>query len=220
MTTHELARSSAIASLCAAAILITTGLTSAQTGGAAAPPKVGIAPFTDATASGNRSIGADVARTLQAELVHSSSLVPRVLENAAASNAAIDADKAVELGRAQHVDLVFVGTVLEARTEQSNKRGWLPSIKGQSAALDVHHMKAIVVLQGELYDVAAGQRLFSTRVTGNDSSNALGGTAYTTLGSFGNDSYQSFLESPLGKALRNAVVEMTKRVAAARPATR
>ena len=28
-------------------------------------------------------------------------------------------------------------TVLEARTEQSNKRGWLPSIKGQSASLDV-----------------------------------------------------------------------------------
>ena len=182
---------------------------------AQAQTTVGIAPFIDATASGNRSIGADVARTLQAEIVHATTLVPRVLEDVAAP---VDAEKVIAAGRAQHLDRVFVGTVLEAKTEQSNKRGWLPAIKGQSATLDVHHMKATVVLQGELYDVASGQRLFSARVTGSDSSNAVGGTAYTTLGSFGNDSYQSFLESPLGKALRSAVSDMTTRVAAARPA--
>ena len=182
-------------------------------GAARAQSHVGIAPFTDATASGNRSIGADVAKTLQAEMVHTTALVPLVLDDLAPP---IDADKALAAGRARHLDLVFLGTVLEARTEQSNKRGWLPAIKGQSAALDVHHMKAVVVLQGELYDVATGARLFSERVTGVDSSNAIGGTAYTTLGAFGNDSYQSFLESPLGKALRSAVAEMTKKVAAAR----
>jgi hypothetical protein len=190
-----------------AAVLLTSGAAQAQ-------PTVGIAPFTDATASGNRSIGADVARTLQAELVHATSLVPRVLEDVAAP---VDAEKVIAAGRGQRVDLVFVGTVLEAKTEQSNKRGWLPSIKGQSASLDVHHQKATVILQGELYDIASGERLFSTRVTGNDSSNAIGGSAYTTLGSFGNDSYQSFLESPLGKALRNAVADMTRRIAAVRP---
>lgn len=179
---------------------------------AQAPTTVGIAPFIDATASGNRSIGADVARTLQAELVHATSLIPRVMEDVGMP---VDAAKVVAAGRGQHVDLVFVGTVLEAKTEQSNKRGWLPSIKGQSASLDVHHQKATVILQGELYDAGTGERLFSTRVTGSDASNALGGSAYTTLGSFGNDSYQSFLESPLGKALRNAVAEMTRRIAAA-----
>jgi hypothetical protein len=121
------------------------------------------------------------------------------------------------LGRAQHLDLVFVGTVLEARTEQSNKRGWLPSIKGQSANVDVHHMKATVVLQGELYDLSNGQRLFSTRVTGNNASNSVGGTAYTTLGSFGNDSYASFLDSPLGKALQAAGADMTRKIDSARP---
>jgi hypothetical protein len=131
----------------------------------------------------------------------------------------MDADKALALGRAQQLDLVFVGTVLEARTEQSNKRGWLPSIKGQSASLDVHHLKATVVLQGELYDLASGERLFSTRLTGNNASNAVGGTAYTSFGSFGNDSYQAFLDSPLGKALQAAVADMTKKIAAA-PATR
>ncbi|MCU1384406.1 MAG: hypothetical protein JWL71_3103 [Acidobacteria bacterium] len=214
MTTQTHTRSLAIASLLAAALLGSADPASAQNGGTPASLKIGIVPFTDATASGNRAVGADVAKTLQAELVHSSTLVPRVLEDAGSS---IGADKAVELGRAQHLDLVFVGTVLEAKTEQSNKRGWLPSIKGQSASLDVHRMKGTVVLQGELYDVATGERLFSTRVTGADSSNGLGGTAYTTLGSFGNDSYQSFLESPLGKALRNAVADMAKRVAAARP---
>lgn len=45
----------------------------------AAQAKVGILPFVDATTSGHRSLGADIARTLQAEMVHSTSLTPGVL---------------------------------------------------------------------------------------------------------------------------------------------
>jgi hypothetical protein len=204
MNAHARRRCLSLASALVVALLASPG--------AQAQITVGLAPFTDATASGNRSAGADVARTLQAE--HATSLVPRLLEDVATP---VDVGKVLAAGRGQHVDLIFVGTVLEAKTEQSNRRGWLPSIKGQSASLDVHHEKATVILQGELYDAASGERLFSTRVTGSDSSNALGGSAYTTLGSFGNDSYQSFLESPLGKALRNAVSDMAKHIAAARP---
>jgi hypothetical protein len=215
MNRHTSARRVATASLFVAALGCVAGSALAQNGGAPLALKVGIVPFTDATSSGNRSIGADVARTLQAEMSHSTSLLPRLLEDGGSSGA-VDAARAVERGRASHVDLVFVGTVLEAKAEQSNKHGWLPSIKGQSASVDVHHVKATVVLQGELYDVATGERLFSTRVTGSDSSNAVGGTASTSLGSFGNDSYQSFLESPLGKALRSAVADMTNRIAAKR----
>jgi hypothetical protein len=179
--------------------------------------KVGIFPFADATASGNRSVGADVGRTMASEITHSTTLMPRMLAADGSIKAEdLDGEKAVAIGREQKVDQVFVGTVLEARTEESNKSGWIPSIKGQSANVSVRRVKATVTLQGELYDVASGKRIFSVRVTGNDSNNAVGGTAFTTFGSWGNDNYRAFLDSPLGKALQTALADMTKKVAAAR----
>jgi hypothetical protein len=179
--------------------------------------KVGIFPFADATASGNRSVGGDVGRTMASEVTHSTTLIPRMLAADGSIKAEdMDGEKAVAIGREQKVDLVFVGTVLEAKTQESNKSGWIPSIKGQSGSVTVHRVKATVTLQGELYEVANGKRIFSVRVTGNDSNNALGGTAYTTFGAWGNDSYRTFLDSPLGKALQAALVDMTKKVASAR----
>lgn len=205
-------------------MLAAVSLTAGQTG-ASPPPaagdrpiiKVGIFPFGDATASGNRSAGMDVGRTMMSELTHSTTLVPRMLAADASAKAEdLDGEKAVALGREQHVDLVFMGTVLEAKTQESNRSGWIPSIKGQSANVSIRRVKATVTLQGELYDVASGQRIFSVRVTGNDSNNAFGGTAYTTFGSWGNDTYRAFLDSPLGKALQSALADMAKKVAAAR----
>jgi hypothetical protein len=180
--------------------------------------KVGIFPFTDATASGNHTGGTDVGRTLASEITHSTTMIPRLLgadESGRASD--VDAEKAVAIGREQNVDLVFIGTVLEAKSEDASKRAWIPSIKGQSGNIDIRRVKATVVLQGDLYDVASGVRLWSERVTGTESNNKFGGTAYTRFGSWGNDSYASFLDSPMGKALQAALANMTKKVAATRP---
>ena len=180
--------------------------------------KLGILPFADATASGNRTAGTDVGRTLLSEVLHSTNMQPQMLApDGAAKPGEMDPEKAIALGREQHVDLVFMGTVLEAKTAESNKSGWIPSIKGQQANLNVHHVKATVTLQGDLYDVANGQRIFSDRVVGNSSNNSLGGSAYTTFGSWGNDNYRSFLDSPLGKALQTAIADLTKKISAARP---
>ena len=77
-------------------------------------------------------------------------------------------------------------------------------------------MSATVTLQGELYDVASGRRLFSERVTGTNTNNAFGGTAYTTFGAWGNDTYASFLDSPMGKSLQTAIADLTKKIVAAR----
>jgi hypothetical protein len=214
-----------VCSLVALAVVATlgfSGLASAQTqnqpAAAGGGVKVGIAPFADATASGNRAAGADIGRTMQAEMVHSTTLLPRVLALDGSTKAEdLDAEKATALGRAQNVDLVFVGTVLEARSEESNKSGWIPSIKGQSGNVHIRRVKATVTLQGELYDVAGGQRIFSVRTTGKQTNNAFGGTVYSQFGSWGNDNYAAFLDSPLGKALQSALGDMVKKVAAARP---
>ncbi len=179
--------------------------------------KVGIFPFADATASGNHSVGADVGRTMASEITHATTLMPRMLVVDGSTRVDdLDGEKAVAIGREQKVDQVFVGTVLEAKTEESSKSGWIPSIKGQSANVNVRRVKATVTLQGELYDVASGKRFFSARVTGTETNNAVGGSAYTTFGAWGNDNYRAFLDSPLGKALQAALTDMTKKVAAAR----
>jgi hypothetical protein len=178
--------------------------------------KLGIFPFADATASGNRTAGTDVGRTMMSEVTHSTTLMPRMLAPETGSSADLDPEKALAIGRDHHVDLVFLGTVLEAKSEQSTKGGWIPSIGGQSASVNVHHVKATVTLQGDLYDVASGKLIFSDRVTATDSNSKVGTTAYTQFGAWGNDSYAAFLESPLGKALQKALADMTKKVAAAK----
>ena len=76
-----------------------------------------------------------------------------------------------------------------------------------------------MTLQGELFDVASGARIFSDRVTGKESNNSVGGTAYTKFGAWGNQGYGAFLESPLGKALQVAIAEMTQKVATAKRST-
>jgi hypothetical protein len=211
-----------VGSLMVLALLGLPGLTGAQS--SSTPPsagtghaiKLGILPFADATASGNRTAGTDVGRTLLSEVLHSTNMQPKMLAlDGAAKSDELDPEKAVALGREQHVDLVFMGTVLEAKTAESNKSGWMPSIKGQQANLNVHRVKATVTLQGDLYDVSTGKRIFSDRVGGNSSNNSLGGTAYTTFGSWGNENYGSFLDSPLGKALQSAISELTKKISAA-----
>jgi hypothetical protein len=190
------------------------GLASAQTPAAL---KLGIFPFADATASGNHTAGTDVGRTMMSEVTHSTTLMPRMLTAEAGSSADdLDPEKAVAIGRDHHVDLVFMGTVLEAKSEQSNKGGWMPSIGGQSANVNVHHVKATVTVQGDLYDVASGKLIFSDRSTATDSNSKVGATAVTQFGAWGNDSYGAFLESPIGKALQKALADMTKKVAAAK----
>jgi hypothetical protein len=128
----------------------------------------------------------------------------------------LDGERAVAIGRAQRVDLVFVGTVLEAKSDESNKSGWVPRIKGQSANVRLHRVKASVTLQGELYDVRTGGRIFSTWVTGSEANNVLSGTAYTRYGSWGKDDYRAFLDSPLGKAFEAALDAMTKKIVESR----
>jgi hypothetical protein len=202
--------------VCTAALVASAQSPAGSDTDAAGAMKVGIVPFADATASGNRAAGADISRTMQAEMVHSTSLVPRVLTLEGSTTAQdLDAEKAVALGRAQHVDRVFVGTVLEAHTDESSKSGWIPSIKGQSAAVRLRRIKATVTLQGELYDVASSRRIFSVRTVGNESAKSVGGTAYTKFGAWGNDNYGTFLDSPLGKALQAALSDMVKKVSAA-----
>jgi hypothetical protein len=129
--------------------------------------KIGIFPFADATASGNRSVGADVGRTMASEFTHSTTLMPRILGDSSTRAEDLDGEKAIAIGREQNVDLVFMGTVLDAKTQESNKSGWLPSIKGQSGSVSLRRVKATVTLQASCTTSrpANASSVFASRAT-------------------------------------------------------
>jgi hypothetical protein len=179
--------------------------------------KVGVLPFVDNTGSGGEDLGVALGRAVQAEIAHSTELVGRVLKLDEGTNPEdIDGEKAVEIARARKVDVVLVGTVLDANSEESDKSVSGPSIFGQHVSGSTRSVKAVVMLQGDLYNVATGKVIESIRVTGRASETKVGANVSTTLGdlSSGGASFQS---SPIGKALHNAVADLVKRIATAQP---
>jgi hypothetical protein len=173
--------------------------------------KVGVLPFVDATGTGGVEAGPALSRLVQAEIVHSTELLGRVMTLDSGRPEDVDVEKAAQLGKDAHVDLVLLGTVLEATSEQSSKSGWTPSIAGQSVGGSVQRAKGKVSLQGDLVEVTTGKRLASLRVKGEDSNTHVGANVYTGLGSIGNDSV-GWLNSPVGKAMAKAVAELVKQM--------
>lgn len=181
-----------------------------------APLTLGILPFRDATASGNSAVGPAVGLTMHDQVAHATAMEARVLAvDPAVRIEDLDRARAVAIGRQQKVDVVFVGTVLEARVDESTKSGWLPRIRGTALNVGVRSVTAKVTLQGELYDVASGEPIASLRSTGKETNNKFAGTAWTSLGAWDMGSTQAFLNSPLGKALQSAIADMVQKVVAA-----
>jgi hypothetical protein len=177
--------------------------------------KIGLLPFADATASAGSEAGIALSRVMQAEMAQSTTLVARVIPlDGSLSADDVDAEAAVTLGRRHKVDVVFAGTVVEASTQRSTKGGSLPWIKRQTGDLQIYSLKAHVSLQADLYNVATGERITNLRASADHSETDFHGAAYTSLGSWNGGTDKYFLESPLGKALQDAVVEMVKKVAA------
>jgi hypothetical protein len=176
--------------------------------------KVGVLPFVDNTGTGSDETGGQIGRAVQAELAHSTDLEGRVLnldEGVKAED--MDEEKAVEMGRTHKVDVVLVGTVIEATTDSGDQSVSGPSVFGQSIGGSKHSQKSVITLQGDLFNTTTGKKIESIRVTGKNSSNKVGANASTTLGSIGSGALD-FDNSTLGKAFHDAVGQLVKKVVA------
>ena len=181
--------------------------------GQAQPVKIGILPFLDASGAMHGDTAAAISRLVQAEVSHSApTLSAKVLTlDASTPLESLDQEKAVQIAKAANVDVVLLGTVLEAKSSESTKGGWLPSVAGQSASVQMRSVKANVMLQGDLYRVTDSGKIASLRVPGSHSDNKFGGGVYTNLGAWDGRS-SVFLDSPLGKALQKAVTDLVKKI--------
>lgn len=173
--------------------------------------KVGVLPFVDATGSGGAESGAVLGRLVQAEIIHSTELQGRVLNNPGIAPEDVDVEKATEIGQSRNVDVVLIGTVLEASSSHSNKGANTGRIFGHSVGANVQRAKATVVLQGDVIDVSSGKRIASLRVKGDNSDTKIGATAWTNFGMISSDD-NAWLESPLGKATQEAVAELVRKL--------
>jgi outer membrane protein OmpA-like peptidoglycan-associated protein len=173
---------------------------------------VGVLPFADNTGSSAADVADSVSRAVQAEIVHSTQLLGRVLTlDAGASHGNIDPGMAIMAGRAQGVDVVVVGTVLEATSEQSSKSASLPSFGGISLGGNKVSIKATVTLQADLFNTSNGQKIDSIRQTGNASQSKVGTDVSTGLGGL-NSGGANFDNSAIGKAFHSAVSALVQKI--------
>ena len=170
--------------------------------------KIGVLPFVDNTGSGGEDVGVAVGRAVQAEITHSTQLIGKVLAGAADN---VDGARAAEIGREAKVDVVLVGLVLEASSEESNKNVQSRSIFGQTVGGSSRTVSSVVTLQGDLYNVADGEKIESLRVTGKATDRKVGADVSTDFGSISTGG-SSFDKSPIGKALQQAVADLVKRI--------
>jgi OmpA-OmpF porin, OOP family len=172
--------------------------------------RIGVLPLIDNTGSGGADLATALARAVQADLTNSTQLEGRVISLNGANPSSIDAGKAVQLGKSQNVDVVMIGTVIEASSESSSSSLGGVSLGGFGLGGSKHTLKAAITLQGDLYDVTTGKRIDSIRITRNASKSGLGGDVSTSLGDISSES--SFDNSPIGKAFHQAASQLVRRI--------
>jgi curli biogenesis system outer membrane secretion channel CsgG len=123
--------------------------------------------------------------------------------------------RAAELGKSAGVDLILLGTVLEASSSRNNNRAStsrLGGIIGSSVGGSVTRTTAKISLHAELVESATGRSVDTFEVEASNPDTGVGADLWSTLGNFnlGDDGWQ---KTPMGKALREAAQKLTTEVA-------
>jgi curli biogenesis system outer membrane secretion channel CsgG len=184
---------------------------------AADPPTIGIVPFDVSTVEGKG--GADSGRVLgtlvRVEMLKNKQIRPQVIELPAGVRPPLTPQRAAELGKSAGVDLILLGTVLEASSSRNNNRAStsrLGGIIGSSVGGSVTRTTAKISLHAELVESATGRSVDTFEVEASNTDTGVGADLWSTLGNFnlGDDGWQ---KTPMGKALREAAQKLTTEVA-------
>lgn len=177
--------------------------------------KIGLLPFDDAAGVGPE-LGRQVAVYVRSELLKSKKLMPKFIAPAAEEGeeagepGLIDIEKALELGRANQVDFVLIGTILEAGAEESDSSIGGISISKASVGSSLRKVKATIIIQGDLLSVADGTLVQSFEAKGEKTDSRVGADLSTDWGDYSSGS--SSADTPNAKALREAVESLVKQI--------
>lgn len=174
--------------------------------------RVGVLPFADNTGSNSGDVAGSVSHAVQTQIAQSTKLMGVVLTlDPSLSPNGLDPAKAVAIGQAQGVDVVLIGTIIEADTQQSSSSANLPSFGGISLGGNKTTVKATVTLQADLYSTSTGQKIDSFQQTGNASQSKIGSDVSTGLGDISTGG-SGFDNSAIGKAFHAAVTALVKQL--------
>ena len=174
--------------------------------------KVGILPVADNTGSNSGDVADSVSHAVQTQMVQSTKLMGVVLMlDSGLSPNGLDPGKAISIGQAQGVDVVLIGTIVEADSQQSSSSANLPPFGGISLGGSKTNVKATVTLQADLYSTSTGQKIDCIQQTGNASQSKIGSDVSTGLGSISTGG-ADFDNSAMGKAFHAAVSGLVKQV--------
>lgn len=177
--------------------------------------KIGLLPFDDAAGVGPE-LGQQVAAYIRSELLKSKKLLPKFIAPEpeegyeGEDTGLIDVEKALALARANGVDYVLIGTVLEAEVEESESSvGGISFGKG-SVGSSLRKVKATITIQGDLISVADGALVQSFEAKGDKTDSRIGADLSTDWGDFGSGSTAA--NTPNAKAVREAVESLVKQI--------
>jgi len=171
---------------------------------------VGIAPFDVVSVEGaSDEASMSMAKLVRVEMIKAGRLQPQLLTPPPDSPTPLPRDEAVKLGRAAKVDIVLVGTVLEAGTSSSSRGANTGGLLGGIGVGARHErVTAKVMLNIELVDPKSGDVADTFDVESSNSESGMGADLSTALGGLDSDSAVSET-SPLSKALRDAAAKIS-----------
>ncbi len=180
--------------------------------GVLAAQKIGVLPFEDASGVGAK-FGENVAKFIRSEFLKDKKFIPKFIPYAVkeGESAAVDVDKAIELGKKNNVDYVVIGTILEAEASSSASGLGGISVFGQSVGSNLRTVSAKITLQGDLLSVKEGKLIESFRSSGSKTDASVGADVSTKWGHVNSEQKEGD-NSPNAKAMWEAVEDMVSQI--------
>jgi curli biogenesis system outer membrane secretion channel CsgG len=180
---------------------------------AAGPTRAGILPFDVVNIDrATPETGAALAKLVRIAMIEGHKLTPVLLTLPAGTEQPVTPDAASSIGKSATTAVVLVGTVIDASVSSSShglSTGLIPSlgVGGQVSRTTAH-----VSLHVDLVDPAKGTIVDSFDVEGKATDTGVGMDLSTALGGMNSNS-NSWMNTPMGKALSQAAKKINDEVA-------
>jgi curli biogenesis system outer membrane secretion channel CsgG len=180
---------------------------------AAGPIRAGILPFDVVNIDrATAQTGAALAKLVRIEMIKGHKLTPVLLTLPPGAEQPVTPDAAAAAGKAETAAVVIVGTVIDGTVSYSSHGANTGLIHSLGVGGNISRTTAHVSLHVDLVDPAKGTIVDSFDVEGKASDTGVGMDLNTALGGVNSNS-DSWMNTPMGKALSQAAKKINDEVA-------